>query len=76
VLSHGGRLRAPAGSLADASDVDMELYDAQTLAETLKWYLQELPAPLVPPTLCADLLCIAQGKQSRALPMFCGVEEF
>ncbi|XP_042675417.1 phosphatidylinositol 3-kinase regulatory subunit gamma isoform X2 [Centrocercus urophasianus] len=46
--------------LADASDVDMEVYDAQTLAETLKWYLQELPVPLVPPTLCTDLLCMAQ----------------
>ncbi|NXJ03695.1 P55G kinase, partial [Odontophorus gujanensis] len=75
VLCHGGRLRAPAGSLAGASDVDMELYNAQTLAETLKWYLQELPAPLVPPTLCTDLLCMAQeplsveecGQRARAL---------
>lgn len=74
MLSHGGKLRAPAGSLADASDVDMEEYDAQTLAETLKWYLQELPVPLVPPTLCTDLLCMAQGKQSQALLMFCVVE--
>lgn len=54
----------------------MEVYDAQTLAETLKWYLQELPVPLVPPTLCTDLLCMAQGKQRQASPMFCGVEEF
>ncbi|XP_021260845.1 phosphatidylinositol 3-kinase regulatory subunit alpha-like [Numida meleagris] len=61
--------------LAGASDVDMELYDAQTLAETLKWYLQELPAPLVPPILCTDLLCMAQetlsmeecGQRARAL---------
>ncbi|XP_065595675.1 phosphatidylinositol 3-kinase regulatory subunit gamma isoform X1 [Cyrtonyx montezumae] len=61
--------------LSGASDVDMELYNAQTLAETLKWYLQELPAPLVPPTLCTDLLCMAQeplsveecGQRARAL---------
>ncbi|RMC08623.1 hypothetical protein DUI87_14871 [Hirundo rustica rustica] len=34
--------------LADASAVDMDLYEAQTLADALKWYLQELPTPLIP----------------------------
>lgn len=62
-------LRAPAGSLpADASSVDMDLYDAQTLAEALKWYLQELPSPLVPPALYSDLVHMAQGKHSWAPP--------
>ncbi|NXJ88510.1 P85A kinase, partial [Corythaixoides concolor] len=75
---HG--LRAPAGyhpaSLpADASAVDMDLYDAQTLSEALKWYLQELPSPLIPPTLYSDLVHMAQetqgleecGQRARAL---------
>lgn len=72
-------LRAPAGSLpADASSVDMDLYDAQTLAEALKWYLQELPSPLVPPALYSDLVHMAQGKHSWAPPVpgtFVGLEE-
>ncbi|XP_050756581.1 phosphatidylinositol 3-kinase regulatory subunit gamma isoform X2 [Gymnogyps californianus] len=61
--------------LADASAVDMDLYDAQTLAEALKWYLQELPSPLVPPGLYSDLVHMAQetpgleecGQRARAL---------
>ncbi|XP_029888425.1 phosphatidylinositol 3-kinase regulatory subunit gamma isoform X1 [Aquila chrysaetos chrysaetos] len=61
--------------LADASSVDMDLYDAQTLAEALKWYLQELPSPLVPPVLYSDLVHMAQetpgleecGQRARAL---------
>lgn len=72
-------LRVPAGSLpADASAVDMDLYDAQTLAEALKWYLQELPSPLVPPALYNDLVHMAQGKHkwaSRTLGMFVGLED-
>lgn len=68
-------LRAPDGFLADPSAVDMDLYGAQTLAEALRWYLQELPAPLIPPAVCTNLLHMAQGKHSRGLPMFCGVEE-
>ncbi|NXD80373.1 P85A kinase, partial [Halcyon senegalensis] len=69
-------LRAPAGSLpADASAVDMDLYDAQTLAEALKWYLQELPSPLIPPALYSDLIHMAQetpgleecGQRARTL---------
>lgn len=70
------RLRAPSGFLADPSAVDMDLLDAQTLAEALRWYLQELPAPLIPPAVCTDLLHMAQGKHGRGLPVFCGVEEF
>ncbi|NXQ82224.1 P85A kinase, partial [Nyctibius grandis] len=71
---HG--LRAPTGSLpADASAVDMDLYDSQTLAEALKWYLQELPSPLIPPALYSDLVHMAQetpgleecGQRARAL---------
>ncbi|NXE09563.1 P85A kinase, partial [Lophotis ruficrista] len=70
------RLRAPTGSLpADSSAVDMDLYDAQTLAEALKWYLQELPSPLIPPALYSDLVHMAQetpgleecGQRARAL---------
>ncbi|XP_075566284.1 phosphatidylinositol 3-kinase regulatory subunit gamma isoform X2 [Pelecanus crispus] len=61
--------------LTDASAVDMDLYDAQTLAEALKWYLQELPSPLIPPALYSDLVHMAQetpgleecGQQARAL---------
>ncbi|NXI99993.1 P85A kinase, partial [Psophia crepitans] len=69
-------LRAPTGSLpADASAVDMDLYDAQTLTEALKWYLQELPSPLIPPALYSDLIHVAQetpgleecGQRARAL---------
>ncbi|KFO98542.1 Phosphatidylinositol 3-kinase regulatory subunit alpha, partial [Calypte anna] len=61
--------------LADPLAVDMDLYDAQTLAEALKWYLQELPAPLIPPALYTDLVHMAQetpgleecGQRARAL---------
>ncbi|XP_065511673.1 phosphatidylinositol 3-kinase regulatory subunit gamma isoform X2 [Caloenas nicobarica] len=61
--------------LADASAVDMDLYDAQTLAEALKWYLQELPSPLIPPALYSDLVHMAQetpgleecGQRARAM---------
>nr|XP_047914850.1 phosphatidylinositol 3-kinase regulatory subunit gamma isoform X3 [Anser cygnoides] len=61
--------------LADPSAVDMDLYGAQTLAEALRWYLQELPAPLIPPAVCTDLLHMAQetpgleecGQRARAL---------
>ncbi|KAM6262332.1 phosphatidylinositol 3-kinase regulatory subunit alpha-like [Porphyrio hochstetteri] len=61
--------------LADASSVDMDLYDAQTLVEALKWYLQELPSPLIPPALYSNLVHMAQetpsleecGQRARAL---------
>ncbi|KAM6065808.1 phosphatidylinositol 3-kinase regulatory subunit gamma isoform 1-T1 [Chlamydotis macqueenii] len=61
--------------LTDSSAVDMDLYDAQTLAEALKWYLQELPSPLIPPALYSDLVHMAQeapgleecGQRARAL---------
>ncbi|NXP26508.1 P85A kinase, partial [Scytalopus superciliaris] len=60
---------------ADASAVDMDLYEAQTLADALKWYLQELPSPLIPPALYSDLVHMAQetpgleecGQRARAL---------
>ncbi|NWY42361.1 P85A kinase, partial [Sylvia atricapilla] len=70
------RFRAPSVSLPpDASAVDMDLYDAQTLADALKWYLQELPTPLIPPALYSDLVHMAQetpgleecGQRARAL---------
>lgn len=62
---HG--LRGPTVFLpADASAVDMDLYDAQTLVEALKWYLQELPSPLIPPALYSDLVHMAQGKHGWA----------
>ncbi|KFW81334.1 Phosphatidylinositol 3-kinase regulatory subunit alpha, partial [Manacus vitellinus] len=52
--------------LTDASAVDMDLYEAQTLADALKWYLQELPSPLIPPALYSDLVHMAQEHlQSR-----------
>ncbi|NXN92193.1 P85A kinase, partial [Rhinopomastus cyanomelas] len=69
-------LKAPTGSHpADASAVDMDVYDVQMLAEALKWYLQELPSPLVPPALYSDLVHMAQetpgleecGQRARAL---------
>ncbi|NXG61591.1 P85A kinase, partial [Hemiprocne comata] len=69
-------LRTPTGCLpADPSAVDMDLYDAQTLAEALKWYLQELPASLIPPALYSHLVHMAQetpgleecGQRARAL---------
>ncbi|NXW40890.1 P85A kinase, partial [Nyctiprogne leucopyga] len=70
------RLRAHVGSFpADASVVDMDMYDSQTLAEALRWYLQELPSPLIPPALYSDLVHMAQetpgleecGQRARAL---------
>ncbi|XP_014794431.1 PREDICTED: phosphatidylinositol 3-kinase regulatory subunit alpha-like [Calidris pugnax] len=56
--------------LADSSAVDMDLYDAQTLAEALKWYLQELPSPLIPPALYSELVHMAQalGSPEGAAP--------
>ncbi|NWT35100.1 P85A kinase, partial [Cardinalis cardinalis] len=65
----------PASLSPDASAVDMDLYEAQTLADALKWYLQELPTPLIPPALYSDLVHMAQetpgleecGQRARAL---------
>ncbi|XP_068809115.1 phosphatidylinositol 3-kinase regulatory subunit gamma [Struthio camelus] len=66
--------RSPPGSLGDpelkqalltdASAVDMDRYDAQTLAEALMWYLQELPSPVIHPAVHTDLLYLAQETQS------------
>ncbi|NXB42624.1 P85A kinase, partial [Leucopsar rothschildi] len=70
------RLRVPSVCPPpDASAVDMDLYEAQTLADALKWYLQELPTPLIPPALYSDLVHMAQetpsleecGQRARAL---------
>lgn len=73
------RLRVPSVSLPpDASAVDMDLYEAQTLADALKWYLQELPTPLIPPALYSDLVHMAQGKHTCAPPTpenLCGAGE-
>lgn len=73
------RLRVPSVSVpADPSAVDMDLYEAQTLADALKWYLQELPTPLIPPALYSDLVHMAQGKHTWAPPTpgnFCGAGE-
>ncbi|NWZ99853.1 P85A kinase, partial [Nesospiza acunhae] len=65
----------PVSLSPDASAVDMDLYEAQTLADALKWYLQELPTPLIPPALYSDLVHMAQetpgleecGQRARAL---------
>ncbi|NXO72661.1 P85A kinase, partial [Phainopepla nitens] len=72
------RLLCPGSSVClppDPSAVDMDLYEAQTLADALKWYLQELPTPLIPPALYSDLVHMAQetpgleecGQRARAL---------
>ncbi|NXE67570.1 P85A kinase, partial [Calcarius ornatus] len=69
------RPRLPVSLSPDASAVDMDLYEAQTLADALKWYLQELPTPLIPPALYSDLVHMAQetpgleecGQRARAL---------
>ncbi|NXG28511.1 P55G kinase, partial [Dromaius novaehollandiae] len=53
--------------LADASAVDMDRYDAQTLAQALTWYLQELPSPVIHPAVYTDLLYLAQGEHRRGL---------
>lgn len=58
----------PVSLSPDASAVDMDLYEAQTLADALKWYLQELPTPLIPPALYSDLVHMAQGKHTWAVP--------
>lgn len=61
------RLRVPSVCPPpDPSAVDMDLYEAQTLADALKWYLQELPTPLIPPALYSDLVHMAQGKHMWA----------
>ncbi|NXL99161.1 P85A kinase, partial [Tyrannus savana] len=74
--AHDHGLMVRAGSFpADPSAVDMDLYEAQTLADALKWYLQELPSPLIPPALYSDLIHMAQetpsleecGQRARAL---------
>ncbi|NXN85128.1 P85A kinase, partial [Bombycilla garrulus] len=77
--TRGGEEPRAQGSLclspADPSAVDMDLYEAQTLADALKWYLQELPTPLIPPALYTDLVHMAQetpgleecGQRARAL---------
>lgn len=59
----------PVSLSPDASAVDMDLYEAQTLADALKWYLQELPTPLIPPALYSDLVHMAQGKHTWAVPI-------
>ncbi|XP_075792013.1 phosphatidylinositol 3-kinase regulatory subunit gamma isoform X2 [Pelodiscus sinensis] len=66
--------RAPSGAfsnpelkqalLTDAAAVDMAQFDGQTLAEALKWYLHELPCPVIPPAIYSDLVHTAQETQS------------
>ncbi|NWX81639.1 P85A kinase, partial [Nothoprocta pentlandii] len=51
--------------LADAAAVDLERYDSRSLAQALTWYLRELPAPVIPPALHADLFLLAQGERRR-----------
>ncbi|XP_025889472.1 phosphatidylinositol 3-kinase regulatory subunit gamma isoform X1 [Nothoprocta perdicaria] len=46
--------------LTDAAAVDLERYDGRSLAQALTWYLRELPAPVIPPALHADLFLLAQ----------------
>ncbi|NWH92556.1 P85A kinase, partial [Aegithalos caudatus] len=74
-LCQRGRTTGSVSLPPDASAVDMDLYEAQTLADALKWYLQELPTPLIPPALYSDLVHMAQetpgleecGQRARAL---------
>ncbi|NWX94805.1 P85A kinase, partial [Nothoprocta ornata] len=44
----------------NAVAVDLERYDSRSLAQALTWYLRELPAPVIPPALHADLFLLAQ----------------
>ncbi|CAM2119141.1 unnamed protein product [Caretta caretta] len=66
--------RAPPGSfsnpelkqalLTDAAAVDMDPFDGQTLAEALKWYLHDLPCPVIHPAIYSELIYTAQETQS------------
>ncbi|XP_039341735.1 phosphatidylinositol 3-kinase regulatory subunit gamma isoform X1 [Mauremys reevesii] len=66
--------RAPPGSfsnpelkqalLTDAAAVDTDPFDGQTLAEALKWYLHELPCPVIHPAIYSELVYTAQESQS------------
>ncbi|XP_074859572.1 phosphatidylinositol 3-kinase regulatory subunit gamma isoform X1 [Carettochelys insculpta] len=68
--------RAPPGSfsnaklkqalLTDAAVVDLDQLDGQTLAEALRWYLHELPCPVIHPAIYSDLVHTAQETQSLA----------
>ncbi|XP_067423922.1 phosphatidylinositol 3-kinase regulatory subunit alpha-like [Emydura macquarii macquarii] len=70
--------RAPPGSfsnpelkqalLTDASALDLDPFDGQTLAQALKWYLQELPCPVIYPEIYSELLYTAQDIRDREDP--------
>ncbi|NXX97706.1 P85A kinase, partial [Centropus bengalensis] len=48
----------------DASSLDLEALDVQTLSEALKTYLLDLPNPIIPAAVYSDMISVAQEVQS------------
>ncbi|NWR74415.1 P85A kinase, partial [Centropus unirufus] len=48
----------------DASSLDLEAFDVQTLSEALKTYLLDLPNPIIPAAVYSDMISVAQEVQS------------
>uniref|UniRef100_A0AAR2L1G4 Phosphatidylinositol 3-kinase regulatory subunit gamma n=1 Tax=Pygocentrus nattereri TaxID=42514 RepID=A0AAR2L1G4_PYGNA len=51
-------------SHTDPAAVDCEQYDLSVLADALRFYLQELPCPLIPAVVYSELVYTAQETQS------------
>lgn len=60
----GPRLSLPKASMPSADGMlgDLELLDVRSLGEALRSYLQDLPTPVVPACVHADILRVLQGE--------------
>lgn len=50
---------------ADPQSVDLELLELPVLCDGLRRYLQDLPQPIIPAALCAQMVQAAKGERRR-----------
>ncbi|KAF2976886.1 hypothetical protein EK904_015045 [Melospiza melodia maxima] len=44
----------------DASSLDLETFDVQTLSDALKRYILDLPNPIIPAAVYSDMISVSQ----------------
>ncbi|XP_006000155.1 phosphatidylinositol 3-kinase regulatory subunit alpha isoform X2 [Latimeria chalumnae] len=60
--SSGAELRQSLES--DAALVDVEQFDVSALSDALRRYLQDLPNPIIPASVCSEMVYVAQEAQN------------